>query len=157
MALFIPTLFRYAKINRLIKKIDENEQLMYNLSMLYRSEFRRDWVGRWYTVLNPLVQDMSTEDGTDRRVFEFTENGLSDRAYIDKWCMDRMFAASNFIKNKELLDLMTYSLEKLDNNQNYLFVLKPILFNDLVKTFKRFSVVFGLLLIAFIIFCIVVI
>lgn len=156
MALFIPTLFRYVKMNRLIKKIDENERLMGNLSELYRSEFKRDWVGRWYTVLNPLVQDMSTDSGTDRRIFEFTENGLSDKTYIEKWCMDRMFAASNFIKNKELLDIMTYSLEKLDNNQNYLFVLKPILFNDLIKTFKRFAVVTGILLASLIVFCIAV-
>lgn len=157
MPLFIPTLFKYAKMNRLIKKIDENERLMENLSNLYRSEFRRDWVGRWYTVLNPLVQDMTVDGGTDRRIFEFTDNGLSDKAYIEKWCMDRMFAASNFIKNKELLDIMTYSLERLDNNQNYLFVLKPILFQDLQKTFKRFLVFLGLLLLAFIIFCIVAI
>lgn len=157
MALFIPTVFRYIKMNRLIRKIDENENLMGNLSSLYKSEFKRDWVGRWYTVLNPMVQDMSTEDGTDRRIFEFTENGLSDKTYIDKWCMDRMFIASNFIKNKELLDIMTYSLEKIDENQNYLFVLSPILFQDLKKTFKRFSIVTGILLLAFIVFCIVVI
>ena len=157
MPLFIPTLVRYAKLNRIVKKIDENEGLMYNLSQMYGSEFKRDWVGRWYTVLNPLVQDMRTEDGTDRRIFEFTDNGLSDKTFIDKWCMDRMFAASNFIKNKELLDIMTYSLEKLDDNQNYLFVLKPVLFQDLKKTFKRFSIVFGLLLAAFVAFCIVAI
>lgn len=156
MALFIPTLFRYIKMNRLIRKIDENERLMYNLGELYNSEFKRDWVGRWYTVLNPLVQDMSTEGGTDRRIFEFTENGLSDKTYIDKWCMDRMFAASAFIKNKELLDIMTYSLEKIDENQNYLFVLSPILFQDLKKTFKRFAIGAGLILLAFIVFCIVV-
>ena len=148
MALFIPTLFRYIKMNRIIKKIDENERLMVNLSELYRSEFKRDWVGRWYTVINPLVQDMSFEDGADRRIFEFTENGLSDKTYIEKWCMDRMFVASNFIKNKELLDIMTYSLEKIDQNGNYLFVIKPILFNDLKTTFKRFSIFSILVLVA---------
>jgi hypothetical protein len=142
-------------MNRLIKKIDENERLMMNLSELYRSEFKRDWVGRWYTVLNPLVQDMTADGGTDRRIFEFTEKGLSDKTYIEKWCMDRMFAASNFIKNKELLDIMTYSLEKLDNNQNYLFVLKPILFNDLIKTFKRFSIFTVLLIVALVVLGIV--
>lgn len=157
MPLFIPTLFRYRKINRIVRKIDENEHLMANLSQMYGSEFKRDWVGRWYTVLNPLVQDMSTDGGTDRRIFEFTDNGLSDKTFIEKWCMDRMLVASNFIKNKELLDIMTYSLEKLDDNQNYLFVLKPILFQDLKRTFKRFSIFTALILVAFIAFCIVAI
>ena len=157
MILFVPTLFKYLKMNRLIKKIDENERLMQNLSELYGSEFKRDWVGRWYTVLNPLVQKMElTGMGTDRRIFEFTENGLSDKTYIEKWCMDRMFAAYNFIKNKELLDIMTYSLERLDNNQNYLFVLKPILFADLMKTSKRFFCILGLILVAFLVFCLAV-
>lgn len=157
MTLFVPTLFKYLKMNRLIKKIDENERLMQNLSELYGSEFKRDWVGRWYTVLNPLVQKMELSGmGTDRRIFEFTENGLSDKTYIEKWCMDRMFAASNFIKNKELLDIMTYSLERLDNNQNYLFVLKPILFADLIKTSKRFFGILGVILVAFAVFCLVV-
>lgn len=157
MTLFVPTLFKYLKMNRLIKRIDGNERLMQNLSELYGSEFKRDWVGRWYTVLNPLVQKMEMSGmGTDRRIFEFTENGLSDKTYIEKWCMDRMFAASNFIKNKELLDIMTYSLERLDNNQNYLFVLKPILFADLMKTSKRLFAILGVILVAFAVLCLVV-
>lgn len=121
--------------------MDQSENLVYNLSNLYQSEFKEDWVGRWYTVLNPLVREMKSIDGIP---FEYTENGTTNRAYIEKWCMDRLFAASNFIKSKELLDVMTYRLERLDNNENYLFVLQPILFDDLKITAKRFGM--GLLI-----------
>ena len=120
-------------------------------------QFREDWVGRWYTVLNPMVnplmKDMKSLDGVP---FEYTAAGISYQTYIENWCMDRMFAASNFIKNKELLDVMTYQLEKLDDHENYLFVLQPILFDDLKSSFKRFSIVFGSILLVFAVFCIVV-
>lgn len=137
MSLFIPTLFRYSKIRRIIRKIDKNENLLRNLSEMYGSQFKEDWVGRWYTVLNPLVRKMEIVEGIP---FEYTSDGTTARAYIEKWCMDRMFAASQFIKNKELLDIMTYSIERIDDNENYLFVLKPILFDDLIKSGKRFSI-----------------
>jgi hypothetical protein len=145
MSLFIPTLFRYHKIRRIIRKVDEAENLLGNLSNIYGAQFKEDWVGRWYTVLNPLVRKMETTDGVP---FEYTNDGISNRAYVEKWCMDHMFAASNFIKNKELLDIMTYSLTRLDDNENYLFVLKPILFDDLKKSFKRFSILIAILAVA---------
>lgn len=137
MQLFIPTWIQYRKLRRLIRKIDENESLLGNLSQLYGVQFKEDWIGRWYTVLNPLVRKMETVDGIP---FEYTADGTTNRSYIEKWCMDRMFAASNFIKNRELLDIMTYRLDRLDENENYLFVLQPILFDDLKTTFKRFSI-----------------
>jgi hypothetical protein len=145
MSLFIPTLFRYGKIRRIIRKVNENENLIGNLSKLYGVQFKEDWVGRWYAVLNPLVSKMETLDGVP---FEYTPDGVSNRAYVEKWCMDHMFAASQFIKNKELLDIMSYSLDRLDENENYLFVLKPILFNDLIKSGKRFFICLLVILVA---------
>lgn len=153
VSLFLPTWIRYHRLRKLIRKVDQAENLVYNLSNLYGNQFREDWVGRWYTVLNPLVKDMKSLDGVP---FEYTADGISNQTYIEKWCMDRMFAASNFIKNKELLDVMTYKLERLDDHENYLFVLQPILFDDLKSSFKRFSIISGALLLAFIIFCAVV-
>lgn len=145
MQLFIPTLFRYSRLKRLIRKIDSAENLRRNLSELYGSDFKEDWAGRWYTVLNPLVRNMQTTDGVP---FEYTEDGVTNRAYIERWCMDRMFAASQFIKNKELLDIMTYSIDRLDDSENYLFVLKPVLFDSLIKTAKRFFISAAVLAVA---------
>ena len=145
MSLFIPTLFRYNKLRRIIRKIDKAENLLGNLSQLYGAQFKEDWIGRWYTVLNPLVKKMETTDGIP---FEYTNDGVSNRAYVEKWCMDHMFAATQFIKNKELLDIMTYNLERLDDNENYLFVLKPILFDELKHSFKRFSILSAIAIVA---------
>ena len=136
--MFVKNLIDYIKLVRLVRKVDRNEQLRQNLSALYKSEFREDWVGRWYTVLNPHVQNMTAaSEGITSQILEYTENGLSDQAAIEKWCMEKIFVASNFIKNKELLDVLTYSLDKIDDQDNYLFVIKPIVFDDLKRSTKR--------------------
>lgn len=138
--MFIVELFKYRKLRKLIDKIDREEQIFDNFSKLFQSNFKTDWIGRRYTVLNPRVQGIDKDDtsGISSQIFEFTEQGMRDSIFIEKWCMDRIRAASLYIVNKQLLDVLTYSIERIDDNENYLFILKPILFDDLKDSFRKF-------------------
>lgn len=137
--MFAIELIKYWKLKRIIDKIDKEENITENLSKLFGVNFKIDYVGRRYAVLNPRIQGISSDpvSGSSSQVYEFTENGMVDYSYIDRWCMDRIHAASMFIINRELLDVMGYSLDKLDDNENYLFILKPILFDDLKDSFRK--------------------
>ena len=138
--MLIIELFKYRKLRKLIDKIDSEERIFDNFSKLFQSKFKVDWIGRRYTVLNPRIQgiDKDGTSGISSQIFEFTEQGMRDSIFIEKWCMDRIRAASLYIVNKQLLDVLTYSIERIDDNENYLFILKPILFDDLKDAFRKF-------------------
>ena len=61
--------------------------------------------------------------------------------------MTQMNLMSNFIQTNNLFDILSYDIVKLDRYDNYLFIIKPILYNDLIKWSKRF----GILILIFII------
>ena len=95
-----------------------------------------------YAIINPLV-DIDPSD----RIFENTDEGYSLHAFVEKWTLERLSLASNFIMNKTLFELATYHMELLDDNYNFLFTIEPIAWFDFNKWLKRFLILLGILLI----------
>lgn len=141
---FIKNLLLNIKYTRLLRKIYKDEQILDRFSKLFGTEFRIDWVGRIYTVINPnIVKD---ELDINTQIFEYGENGFTNAPYIEKWIMTKLNIAKDFIMANNLFDLLTYELKRLDEYDNYLFVIKPITFDDCIKWTKIFSIVYGLLI-----------
>jgi hypothetical protein len=61
--------------------------------------------------------------------------------------MDHLMAAQQFIQANNLFDLLTYDITRLDENENYLFVLKPLHFDDAKKWTKRFSILLSIIIV----------
>lgn len=139
---FIKYLIQYLKTKHILDKIYKEENIIYNLSETYKIQFKKDWVGRLYAVINPIV-DIDEND----RIFENVEDGYSLHSFVDKWVIERMTIASDFIMNKSLFELVTYHIELLDENYNFLFTIEPIAWFDFIKWLKRFLILFGILLI----------
>ena len=59
--------------------------------------------------------------------------------------MTKLNVAKNFIMANNLFDLLTYEIKRLDNYDNYLFIIKPITFNEFKKWTKIFSIVYSIL------------
>ena len=131
--MLIPDLVTYIKHIRVINKMVKAENLLSNLSTMFGTTFKRDWIGRIYTVINPVVQLKPEE-----LIYEYDANGMNIKSTVYKFVMDRMVAANNFIVNHELFDILTYDIEQLDDDYNFLFVLTPIAWPDLRSSLKRF-------------------
>lgn len=140
---FIKNLYLNVKYTKLLTRIYKDEQLLYKFSQLFGTEFRIDWVGRIYTVINPNIINDTFDVNT--QIFEYTENGLSNAPYIEKWIMTRFNLIKDFIMANNLFDLLTYEIKKLDNYDNYLFIIKPITFDDCVKWIKIFGITYSIL------------
>ena len=123
----------------MLKNIYNEENLINRFSQLFSTEFRIDWVGRLYTVINPNLIDNQLD--TNTQIFEYTENGLSNNSYIEHWIMTKLNIAQQFIMANNLFDLLTYEIKRLDNYDNYLFVIKPITFDECFKWTKIFFIV----------------
>jgi hypothetical protein len=142
---FIKHLILHIKYNKLLKNIYNEENLINRFSQLFSTEFRIDWVGRLYTVINPNLIDNQLD--TNTQIFEYTENGLSNNSYIEHWIMTKLNVAKQFIMANNLFDLLTYEIKRLDNYDNYLFVIKPITFDECFKWTKIFFIALSILLI----------
>ena len=143
---FIKYLILNIKYTRILKRIYKDEQIPENLSKLFSTNFKIDWIGRMYTVINPNLIDGIYD--TSSQIFEYDERGLSNDAYIERFIMQKLNIASNYIKANNLFDLLTYEIKKLDEYDNYLFIIKPITLDDFVKNSKKFGILLTSLFIA---------
>ena len=85
-----------------------------------------NWVGRLYMVVNPILQNI--EDGGNTVVYD-----KDDKMMVEVWVMKNLELIRNFVINNSMFDLLTYSIERLDDDENYLIVFKNIYFDDIMK------------------------
>lgn len=130
-------LYQHFKYTKILKNIYKSEDIIDNLTKLFGASFKMDWCGRLYAVLNPYLKDGKFDPTTI--TIQYDENGISDKAFIENWIMERMVVAQQFIRANNLFDLLTYDIKDLGSG-NYLFVLKSITFTDFVKNIKLLSI-----------------
>ena len=59
---FIKNLLLNIKYTKILRKIYKDEGLLEKFSKLFGVEFKIDWVGRIYTVINPNIKCVETFD-----------------------------------------------------------------------------------------------
>ncbi len=143
---FFKNLILNIRYTRIIKHVFKEERLLEGLSQIFKANFKVDWIGRAYAVLNPNL-DENGQYSPNTQIFEYGEDGLSNEKMIEQWVMEKMVIVSEFIHTNNLFELLTYSLKKLDNYDNYLFILEPITLQDCFKWSKRMMGLVGTLII----------
>lgn len=148
--MIIYNFFKYLLLNRkysrLIKKAFKDENLIEGLSRIFKTNFKTDWIGRVYAVLNPNL-DENGQYSPNTQIFEYGEDGLNNERMVEQWVMERLTVISNFIQTNNLFELLTYSIKKLDKYDNYLFILEPVTLGDCMKWSKRFAILMTILII----------
>lgn len=142
---FITNFILNRQYTKIIKKVYKDDNIINKLSQLFNTEFKMDWVGRIYCVINPNIIGDQLDINT--QIFEYDENGLSNNAYIEKYIMTKLNLVKDFVIANNLFDLLTYRIEKIDEYDNYLFIIEPITFEDCKKWTKIFSISYGILII----------
>lgn len=142
---FITNFILNRKYTKIIKNVYKDDDIINKLSKLFGTEFRIDWVGRLYCVINPNIIEDQLDINT--QIFEYSENGLTNNLYIEKYIMTKLNAVRDFVIANNLFDLLTYRIEKLDDYDNYLFVIEPITFEECKKWTKIFSITYSILII----------
>ena len=131
------------KYTKLLKQIYKDENLLEKFSQLFSTEFRLDWVGRIYTVINPNI--LKDKFDVNTQIFEYGENGFTNEPYIEKYIMTKFNLVKDFIMANNLFDLLTYEIKRLDEYDNYLFIIKPITFDECKKWTKIFAIVYSVI------------
>lgn len=121
------------KYSEIFKSVCEDDQLIAKLSTLFGVQFRKDWVGRVYAVINPAIFDGKFDQG---QIFEYTNGGIDTTEHAKKWIMDRMSTMEEFMINSQILDIIGFNLKQLDDSGNYLFMLYPVTLPAALKWVK---------------------
>lgn len=147
---FIRYLYLSIKYHLIVKQVCKDENLLPSLSKLLGVEFREDWIGRMYAVFNPHVKD--GKYNPDSEVYELGSDEKS-YAFVENHIMGNLNIVSKVIQAKNLFDIIAYKLEKIDDYHNFLFIMYPVPYVECKKWTKRFFMVYGLIAIAVILFC----
>lgn len=142
---FLKYLIENLKYTRVLNKVYKDENLLENLSKMFKVRFRKDWIGRVYAVFNPHTQDGMYDP--NKQIYEYTSEGLTDRAYVENYIISQLNVAQQFIKANNLFDLLTYEVKKLDDQDNYLFIMQPITLQDCLKWVKIYAIFWSVLVI----------
>lgn len=133
-------IYNYIKIQKLLNKIYDGEKIEKNLSKIFGVECKRDWVGRLYMVVNPILQDIET--GGNTLIYDRDE-----KVAIEGWVMKNLELIRQFVINNAMFDLLSYDIKRIDDDENYLIVFKNIYFDDMKRLVKwgGFLIIAGLL------------
>lgn len=133
-------IYNYIKIQKLLNKIYDGEKIEKNLSKIFGVECKRDWVGRLYMVVNPILQDIET--GGNTLIYDRDE-----KVAIEGWVMKNLELIRQFVVNNAMFDLLSYDIKRIDDDENYLIVFKNIYFDDMKRLVKwgSFLIIAGLL------------
>lgn len=151
--LFIKYLVLHLRYTKILKKVYKDENLLDNLSSLFKVPFKIDWLGRVYAVFNPHIQEGVYNP--NNQIYEYDENGLTNKAYVESYIMNQLNIAKRFIQASNLFDLLTYKIKKIDDYDNYLFIMQSITYEDFKTATKRFIWAFStvcLIIIGFLIY-----
>lgn len=142
---FFKYLFLNIKYTKILNKVYETENILPNLSELFNTTFKKDWIGRLYAVINPNL--LGEDFDINTIIYEYGNNGLNNNAFVERWIMQRLNIAQSFIQVNNLFDLLTYDIKKLDEYDNFLFVIEPITLQDCLKYTKYFSILLSILIV----------
>lgn len=126
----------YIKFYKILNKIYKDENIIDNLSKTFKTEFKKDWIGRLYCIFNPNLIDGKFDP--NHQIYSYNEKGLNTDDFVEQYIMTQLNIANHYIRVNNLFELLSYELKQLDNYNNYLFIIKPIPFDDLKKWLKLF-------------------
>lgn len=131
---FLKFLIMYIRYNRVLNDVYKKENILEGLSSTLGTELKQDWIGRLYAVVNPYIVDGKYDPS---KIITEIGKDIPTNMVLEKYVMERFNIASQFIQANNLFDLMTYKMTRLDEYENYLLVLYPLPYSDLVVWGKR--------------------
>lgn len=126
-------IFEHTRYQKILNEAYEREELIAKLSTIFGVQFRKDWMGRLYAVVNPAIKDGKFDTS---QVFEYTQEGYDTTEHARQWMLERTIAMEGFIQTNNLFDALLFDIKKLDDSGNYLFILSPTTFPEVADNIK---------------------
>lgn len=138
------SIFSYIKSLLYIKDTFYSYQFIYVLKHYLKVEFKKDWIGRLYAVVNPSI-DINGNIDFSSQIIEFTEDGMSTDNYVKSWVLKQMsLIKSVFNLNQSgFFDYISVEFKHVgpENGDNWLVVFdiidRKVLISSIYKEIKQ--------------------
>lgn len=127
------------------------------LSILKRylnKEFKKDWIGRLYAVINPNI-DITGKFNFNNTIIEIDDDKTNNEIYVKNWIYKQMQLVADLFKIENMYNYISMTLNHVGpkNADNFLVVFDITSRIDLSKAFKKFII--HLLVYVFIFFIVI--
>lgn len=101
--------------------------------------FKKDWIGRVYGVINPNI-DINGNFDINNVIIEIDGDNSNSNEYVKHWVYKQLHLISELFKIQKLYDYITLSFEHVgpENQDNYLLVFDLTARQEFVYNLKRF-------------------
>lgn len=136
--------FSYIKSRLYIKDTLYSEQFKYVLKKYLKADFKEDWIGRLYAVVNPAI-DINGNIDFGSQIIEFTEDGMSTDNYVKSWVLKQMSLIKSVfnLQQSGFFDYISAEFKHVgpENGDNWLIVFdlvgRKILVSSIYKELKQ--------------------
>lgn len=143
------TIRNFYKTTQIINDECENHGLLDKLSATFDLKFKKDKIGRIYSVINPIIKNINNNGNT--LIFTSTTEDA-----ISQFLLRNLNMLTKFVGDNYLFDVLTYKIDKIDDDDNYLIVLESIYLKPTIKIFKTILyILLSLILVISLIFIII--
>lgn len=136
--------FSYIKSKLYIKDTLYSEQFKYVLKKYLKADFKEDWIGRLYAVVNPTI-DINGNIDFGSQIIEFTDDGMSTDNYVKSWVLKQLNLIKSVfnLQQSGFFDYISADFKHVgpENGDNWLVVFdlidRKILVSSIYKEIKQ--------------------
>lgn len=120
---FIRSWYTYGKDKRLISDTLYSKAFNLVLKKYLKTDFRKDWIGRLYGVVNPNLNEEGKYD-FNSVIIEIDGDNTNNNEYVKNWVYRQMALVSQLFKIEKLYDYIDIDFKHVgpENMDNYLVI-----------------------------------
>ena len=148
------TFIQYIKDYNIVAESLYSEAFNKVLLRYLNKQFKKDWIGRLYAVINPNI-DINGKLNVNNTIIELDDERTNNQAYVENWIYKQLDLVANVFKIHNMYSYISLGIEHVGpkEHDNYLVVFDITSRIDWLKALKKFFIHLSIyILIALIIF-----
>ena len=135
---FIQSIFNYIHDYKLISDTLYSRQFNMVIMKYLRCELDKDWLGRLYGIVNPII-DINGKLDISSMILEIDDYQTNNEEYVKSWIYKQMTLISSLFKIEKLYDYISLDIKHVgpENHDNYLLVFDITSRKYMAYCFKR--------------------
>lgn len=134
---FIRCSIEYSKINRTVGVVFHSDDMKLILKKYLKADFKEDWIGRIYGVVNPAINKDGEYD-ISSVIMELDDDKTNNENWVSAWIYRQLMMVSSLFKLDKLYDYINLEIEHVgpSNMDNFLLIFDLISRKNFVKSIK---------------------
>lgn len=134
---FFYCLYWYIKTKHYISDTLYSNEFKFVMKKYVNINLKRDWVGRLYGVINPII-DINGNQDLRNVIIEMDDENTNSNQYVRNWIYKQMELISDLFKINKLYDYISLDIEHIgpSSQDNYLVVIDIVARKEMESALK---------------------